>query len=1015
MELSINTYDKIKSFINKSLKNDNLEFELRFNHHQINEKIFESIFNKLTFKKINNGLEFKYKMMNYLDIFLKNENNVKSRMTVKNNDAIKKHWIGVDLEEGDIEFIEKEKIENMDDSEFNFRCSLSKELPKNNFLEKNMMMLKSNQSNKFYRMKNRYSIMSPDNLFQFDLTITKDGYGTSFKKANVLKAVPKHEIEIEFNNKLKVNKSDEELTQQLIHYLYLILSLINNSDVIMSEKIKTNVLDEYYNLINYKDYNNFFIAANPVTLHKINLIKNERFKNLYNKYAVTLKADGVRYLMMILKNGDIYYFNNNKEILDSGYRCPSFGGSLIEGEMIDTNGVKKFYAYDMLFSKDQDIRNNWLVRLKEGERDGRINVLDKFLNAKDLKLRPGFNDSYKIEIKKKIYKISKRSDGSDIFKQIKEIWDSRKFAEFYVDGLIFVPITEHYKMVSKGAKWESLFKWKPPELNSIDFLVKFLRDENGQIVNSPYIENVKRLDNKSERKLKLYQTLELYVGGRKNEFNKKKHRMVPVDYPVLFNPLKKEDSEYNYTNTSKIFINTDQKVFCIDPLTNEKEEIQDDSIVECSYNSQASKGFNWVPIRNRHDKTKQYKKGESIFGNNEMTANDIFRSIMHPVDEEMITTGKLDISEEDLIQGNKSYFAQLETNNNSFKQRFPYQNFHNQYIKSQLFYIVSPYYLEGLDTGMLGKIFDGCSGKGVDITKIKNARYAEVVGMEIDESAVQYAQDYYKSSVSRPKPKAFYVRGDLSKLIFPNQSCAFTESGKIYTKKYIPEKHYFDTMCLMFCVHYFFQNEITLRTIIQNMNDALKINGYIIGTCFDGANLYKLLQNKTSISGQTYEGDIMWKIDKKYKGKMAFGEKNANLGKKIDVFVKTIGNIHEEYLVNFKYFEKIMKEYGFKMIMIKPFEDFYNEIKEGKNIMKMDDKKLNQMKDYVNKMSEEEKRFSFLSSAFIFQKEEHSSDSLYTKLVKLIEKETQISKDSDISLVSKDEEGIIIENELLKK
>ena len=299
--------------------------------------------------------------------------------------------------------------------------------------------------------------------------------------------------------------------------------------------------------------------------------------------------------------------------------------------------------------------------------------------------------------------------------------------------------------------------------------------------------------------------------------------MVPVDYPVLFNPLKKEDSEYNYTNTSKIFINTDQKVFCIDPLTNEKEEIQDDSIVECSYNSQASKGFNWVPIRNRHDKTKQYKKGESIFGNNEMTANDIFRSIMHPVDEEMITTGKLDISEEDLIQGNKSYFAQLETNNNSFKQRFPYQNFHNQYIKSQLFYIVSPYYLEGLDTGMLGKIFDGCSGKGVDITKIKNARYAEVVGMEIDESAVQYAQDYYKSSVSRPKPKAFYVRGDLSKLIFPNQSCAFTESGKIYTKKYIPEKHYFDTMCLMFCVHYFFQNEITLRTIIQNMNYIVKI------------------------------------------------------------------------------------------------------------------------------------------------------------------------------------------------
>ena len=954
-------------------------------------------------------------MINYLDIFLKNENNVKSRMTVKNNDAIKKHWIGMDLEEKDIEFIEKEKIENMDDIEFNFRCSLSKELPKNDFLEKNMMILKSNQSNKFYRMKNRYSIMSPDNLFQFDLTITKDGYGTSFKKANVLKAVPKYEIEIEFNNKLKVKKSDKELTQELIHYLYLILRLINNSDVIMSEKMKSNILEEYYKLIDFKVNNNFFIAANPVTLHKINLIKNERYKNLYNRYAVTLKADGVRYLMIILKNGNIYFFNNNKEILDSGYQCKSYAGSLIEGEMIDNNGIKKFYAYDMLFSKNQDIRNNWLIRLIDGKKDGRINILESFLKAKDLILRPGFDDSYKIEIKKKIYKISRRSDGSDIFKQIQEIWDSRKSADFYVDGMIFVPITEHYKMVSKGAKWDSLFKWKPPELNSIDFLVKFLRDENGQVVNSPHIENVKRMDNKSERKLKLYQTLELYVGGRKNEYNKKRHMMIPKDYPILFNPLKKEDNEFNYTNTSKIFINTDQKVFCIDPLTNEKEEIQDDSIVECSYNSDASNGFNWVPIRNRHDKTKQYKKGEPIFGNNELTANDIFRSIMHPVDEEMITTGKLDISEEDLIQGNKSYFADLESNN-TFKQRFPYQNFHNLYIKSQLFEIVSPYYLEGLSTGMLGKILDGCSGKGVDITKIKSARYAEVVGLEIDETAVQRAQDYYKSSVSRPKPKAYYVRGDLSRLIFPNQSCAFTESGKIYTKKYIPQKYYFDTMSLMFCVHYFFQNEITLRTIIQNMNDALKIDGYIIGTCFDGANLYKLLQGKTtSISGKTYEGDIMWKIEKKYKGKMVFGEKNANLGKKIDVFVKTIGNVHEEYLVNFKYFENIMKEYGFKMVMIKPFEDFYNEIKEGKNIMKMDEKKLNQMKEYVNKMSEEEKRFSFLSSAFIFQKEEHSSDSLYTKLVKLIEKETQISKDSDISLVSKDDEEIIVENELLKK
>ena len=45
----------------------------------------------------------------------------------------------------------------------------------------------------------------------------------------------------------------------------------------------------------------------------------------------------------------------------------------------------------------------------------------------------------------------------------------------------------------------------------------------------------------------------------------------------------------------------------------------------------------------------------------------------------------------------------------------------------------------------------------------------------------------------------------------------------------------------------------------------------------------------------------MWRIEKKYKSKMAFGEKRPNLGKEIDVFVKSIGVVHKEYLVNFKY------------------------------------------------------------------------------------------------------------------
>jgi hypothetical protein len=49
-------------------------------------------------------------------------------------------------------------------------------------------------------------------------------------------------------------------------------------------------------------------------------------------------------------------------------------------------------------------------------------------------------------------------------------------------------------------------------------------------------------------------------------------------------------------------------------------------------------------------------------------------------------------------------------------------------------------------------------------------------------------------------------------------------------------------------------------------------------------------------------------------------------------------------------------------------------------------------------MSEEEKRFSFLSSGFIYKKDKNSSDLLFKKLVDLIEKQ-DIKKSKDLKKV----------------
>ena len=1010
MDLSIKSYNNLKDYINKSFKNKNYELELRFNNYKLNYNDFQKIFQKLTFSKSNNGLGYKYEMINDLDIILSSndKNNFKtaSRMIINGSDNIKKKYLGIELDNDCYKFMEKEKIEKHDDSDYGFRISLNNEIIGDKFLKKNKDILISNDVNKFYRLKNRYRILSDDNLFFIDLTSVKSGSGKNLKESNVLKNISRYEIEIELNNKFE-NKDVDEVIKNLLELTYLILTIFNNNNIIIKENLKKKIIDNYFGMINLRNGNKF-IAANPVTIHKENLIKSDEIPNLYNRYGVTLKADGERYFLFVNEDGNIYLFNNSFNVLEVGKKNDNFKMTLIEGELIDSDTNKIFLCYDCIFFNQKDIRRKHLITTRKGDKIeerylGRLDYLDKFLNS-DKFIDTYVDKSLIVELKKKPYQFSIREDGSDIFNKIKYIWDNRKYNNFEVDGVILVPIFSHYPL--KGGSWHELFKWKPSNLNSIDFLVKYVKDKDGKIINSPYIENVERLDNKNERKLKIYQTLELYVGGEDSEYNNKQKKMIRKLKPVLFNPFRINNVSIDNNNSAKLFIDANDKLYCEDPISKLKEEIIDDTIIEFGYDNNNEEGFNWIPLRFRRDKTNLYKAGENVFGNFEKVANDIFRSIKEPIDEELITTGNIDVTNLNLSES-KSYFSHLTENKNSKRERFPYQNFHNHYIKGQLFYFTSPQYIYSYSSGMHGKLLDLCSGKGVDLTKIKKVNYAEVVGIEIDNEAVKHAQSFCKK-IPRPKPVSYYVHGDTSKLIFPDQSCGFTESDKIFTRKYIPSKYYFDTVSLMFCFHYFYQSEITLRTILQNVNDNLKIDGYMIGTCFDGEIIHNLLKKDKVISGKTYSGDLMWKIEKKYKTKITFDDKKPNYGKDIDVLVKSIGYVHKEYLVNFKFLDKIMADYGFELVLRKPFEQFYEELKERKNLMHMSEEDLQKNIDMVNKMSEDEKRFSFLSTAFIYRKVSHSSDRLYIKLVDLIEKKAKI-KDKEVEKVNDDEE-IIIQN-----
>ena len=941
-------YKDLLKDISKFVKNEDLELEARFGKsYKINYYKFTKILNYLTNDKVNGGLGFKYNTVSILDIQVEDNN----RYSIKGLENIKKYWLLNSLEGIPNDLVRKERLNNIDLGNYDIRFSLSDEKK----LKSTKKILTDIGK---YRFKNRYEIRTDDKLFRFDLTVIKsaDSINDIFKSSEIEKKTEEYEVEIEMlNNKHILKLSKEELLNKLINYIYYIVSILQNNKTIIELSTKDYILSEYKKLTKMSKLT--FIAASPVTLHLDNIMKGDKH-NILNKYAVTLKADGVRNLLYINNLGNIYLFDNNYNILNIECTSKDWSNSLCECEYIeDTNDI---YIYDMLFSKGQDIRKRHLKTSKSSKVKGRLDNVNMFVKSL---LNKNIN-KYNIKIKKYVFSVK----PNDIFSKAKELWCSKQEMNFYSDGLIFTPITEHYPM--KNISWYSLFKWKPPELNSIDFLIKVVKNNEGQDEINPLMKEKKNASGKIIRKFKKYKTLELYVGGHKDVVSRNGKKYRPYG-PVLFNPFGDNSTEHN---RAKIFIDSYENMNTSDPLSGETDIIMDDTIVEFSYDSSKKDGFKWIPIRVRYNKTSIYKNGgkNKNYGNNEKTANDIFMAYQVPVLEDVIVSGNIpkellekqtkfrkEMSANSVKRSVNEYYTTNTSDKNHIRQK--YQSFHNVIVKDNLYKETTQLLKDRKNL----KLMEFASGRGGDINRWKKYGYDKVIGIEPVMQSIEEARSRFQK-VQRPKPKTYFLRGDLSKLIFPNYDAGLEESNKQNLEKFLPTKYQFDIVSIQFAIHYFFENEISVRTIMQNINDNLNTGGLVIGTCFDGGKIVSKLKGRSKLEGKDKDGNILWSISKDYKIRK-LSETKSSLGKHVDVFVKSIGQPIKEPLVNYNYLDKLFEEYGFKKISVESFEDIYK-----KNKFELD---------------EVEQQFSFLYNTFVYQKIKNTPDRLYSKLDKLIKKE----------------------------
>jgi hypothetical protein len=578
--------------------------------------------------------------------------------------------------------------------------------------------------------------------------------------------------------------------------------------------------------------------------------------------------------------------------------------------------------------------------------------------------------------------------------------------EYNTDGLIF---THAYFGVGSDKEgqtgplskitWEYSFKWKPAKDNTIDFFVVTVKQSGGEdIIKTIYEQGTNA---SLSTQLSEYKSIQLSC-----TYSERKHGTIylnpcqdiiddklpeySVNYedkyindakPLQFYPTEPFDPEAGLCNIMlKLDENGVKQMF-----TEENEVFGDNTIVEFSYDMSREKGWRWIPKRVRYDKTSEFLQGMKNFGNAYHVANSNWKSINNPITEDMISTGQgiPDITVDEDIYYNK---PPGKTYTEAMK------NFHNLYVKKLLIKSVSK---QG-DT-----LIDYACGKAGDLPKWISSRLSFVFGIDksknniedrIDGACVRYLNS---TKTNKHVPYALFVNGDTSfniksgsamlndkaiqitKAIFGNGPKDADIIGKGVAKQYGKGEDGFNISSCQFALHYFLENPNTLQGYMRNISECTKLNGYFIGTCYDGKEVFNLLRKKQiGDSVQIVEnGKKIWEIIKGYSSS-SFEDNSSCIGYRIDVYQDSINQLISEYLVNFDYLDRVLESYGFKLIDREEAQSiglpegsglfselFMNMIEETKKFK-------NKSKDYgeaIN-MTEYEKKISFLNRYFVYKK-----------------------------------------------
>lgn len=992
------------------LPNTNVECEVRFS--KIDKLRFERVYKALLsygFKKHSDG--YQLKIMHYHE--------PASKVRCEINDLTQiREFCKTNILPDKTNYVLKQKFTEYpnyyDNKDFNFRVAIQKEFTLDHS-DKIVSDILNEWATieKSFRYMNRITLIHPDiKGLQVDLSIVKavlnNGALVKEKKFSTSKLFSQpetYEIEIELVD-LKYNQTNMPIVlknlQKIIRYVCI---GVQDSNFPIKEMEQNEILMEYCSLIKIADKgqkitNRLFIGPSSYTLQKVNLIDDPENNTpcVLKDFCVTEKADGIRKMCFVSKKGRIYLIDTNMKVQYTGSFCSetSLFDSLLDGEYIQSGHNKAFInlygAFDIYYYNGKNCRAEPFYN--KVNKKNRYNLLKDFIQKLNSSIQ---HDSpiHKIRFMKKDFFMT---DVNSIMESCQKIYGNNEAGlyEYEVDGIIFTSMSLGVGMETpqdtiKNYKytWGHSFKWKPPEFNTIDFLVE-VKQKQGS-------DEIQYLPSTKNNTIVPYKIINLFVGH-----DPKIHGLInPQDILFKGNIPKNDKSEY----TKTLFVPTSPydsfANICYIPLqddisgdikmfTENNEVIETNMIVEFKYIFTDDKRFRWVPLRVRYDKTAELRQTGKQFGNAFNVANNNWYTIHNPITKDMLTDKDLKIGFND-IEDQSVYYNRVSGDSLTVNLR----KFHNINVKMVLY------------DGVMHKnclLIDYAVGKGGDISKWLKNSPKFVLGIDISKDNIHNVKDgACVRYLQRKKEKrnifdALFICGDTSKLILKEDFAQTDDPEEEETTKFVfqqvmgvknksskkgayVEKLYgvgaqlFDVGTIQFALHYMFKDKNTLHNFMKNCSDTIKEGGYLIGTCYDGMKIFNRLStkdynDKIEIYKSENEGDKnmekkkIWSITKKYNNSEFNGDADS-LGLTISVYQETINKEAEEYLVHFPYFIETMKQYGFEIESKIPGMDIqgYGDFSVLYEHMLKTSPPESQ---FI--MDDKEKEISFLNKYFIFKK-----------------------------------------------